>query len=103
MVKTVFESEASLRNYCEKMEEIRVDACMSACVGMCQPASAHVRWNVYSRGGFYASQKWFVCTQTTSLWRFICTVVTKKSVRILTGFLCVQSAESAPARVGTCI
>jgi hypothetical protein len=45
MVKTVFESDTSLRNYREKTEEIRLDVCMSACVSMCQPASACDRWN----------------------------------------------------------
>jgi len=39
MVKTVFESDASLRNYNEKMKEIILDACMHACVSsvrLCQ-------------------------------------------------------------------
>ena len=39
MMKTVFESDASLRNYNEK-KEIRLDACMNACVNfvrLCQP------------------------------------------------------------------
>jgi hypothetical protein len=45
MVKTIFESDASLSNYCEKTDEIRVDACMSACVSMCQLALVCVRWN----------------------------------------------------------
>jgi hypothetical protein len=35
MVKTVFESDVSLRNSHEKIEEIRVDTCMQACVSMC--------------------------------------------------------------------
>jgi hypothetical protein len=43
MVKTVFESDASLRNYREKMEEIRMDAYMHACVSACQPVSGAVR------------------------------------------------------------
>ena len=34
MVKTVFESDASLRNYNEKTKEIRLDGCMHACVGL---------------------------------------------------------------------
>jgi hypothetical protein len=38
MVKIVFESDASLRNYREKIEEIKVDACMSACVSLRQVA-----------------------------------------------------------------
>jgi hypothetical protein len=49
MVKTVLESEASLRNYREKIEEIRMDASMHACVSLvsaCQPVSAAIRWNV---------------------------------------------------------
>jgi hypothetical protein len=32
MVKTVLESEASLKNYREKMKEIRMDASTHACV-----------------------------------------------------------------------
>jgi hypothetical protein len=39
MVKTVFESDASLRKYNEKMKEIRLDACVHACVSfvrLCQ-------------------------------------------------------------------
>jgi hypothetical protein len=36
MVKTVFESDVSLRNCREKMEEIRVDARIQACVSCCQ-------------------------------------------------------------------
>jgi hypothetical protein len=39
MVKIVFESDASLRNYREKIEEIKVDGCMSACVSLRQPVS----------------------------------------------------------------
>jgi hypothetical protein len=49
MVKTVFESDTSLRNYHEKMEEIRLGVCMSACVSMCQP----------TLGGTASSQKGF--------------------------------------------
>jgi hypothetical protein len=36
MVKTVFELDDSLSNYREKMEEIRIDACMHAYVSACQ-------------------------------------------------------------------
>jgi hypothetical protein len=46
MVKTVLESEASLRNYHEKMEDIRMDACcmhVSVYVSACQSVSAVVR------------------------------------------------------------
>jgi hypothetical protein len=45
MVKTVLELKASLRNYCEKIEEIRIDASMHACVSLCQLVSACVRCN----------------------------------------------------------
>jgi hypothetical protein len=45
MVKIVFESDALSWNYRGKMEEIKVDACMSACV----------RWQASSRKGFYAA------------------------------------------------
>jgi hypothetical protein len=56
MVKIVFESDVSLRNCCEKMEEIRVDARMQACVSMC-----HLLLDVTSRlrRGFYAVMNWF--------------------------------------------
>ena len=36
IVKTVFESDVSLRNYREKIEEIRVDTRMQVCVRLCQ-------------------------------------------------------------------
>ena len=36
MVKAVFELNALLRNYCEKIEEIEVDARVHACVGLRQ-------------------------------------------------------------------
>ena len=39
MVKTIFESDASLRNYNEKTKEIILDVCMLACVSsvrLCQ-------------------------------------------------------------------
>ena len=39
MVKTIFELNASLRNYNENTKEIRLDACMHACVSfarLCQ-------------------------------------------------------------------
>jgi hypothetical protein len=42
-MKTVFESDASLRNYREKIEEIRMHACMHACVSLCQRVSAYAR------------------------------------------------------------
>jgi hypothetical protein len=40
MVKIIFESDASLRNYREKAEEIKVDVCMSACVSLRHPVSS---------------------------------------------------------------
>jgi hypothetical protein len=43
MVNTVLESEASLRNYREKIEEIRMDASMHTCVSACQPMLGAVR------------------------------------------------------------
>jgi hypothetical protein len=52
MVKTVFESDTSLRNYREKTEEIRLDVCMSACVSLRQRVSGGT---ASSRKGFYAS------------------------------------------------
>ena len=39
MVKAIFELDASLRNYNEKTKQIRLDACMHACVSfarLCQ-------------------------------------------------------------------
>jgi hypothetical protein len=51
MVKTVFESDASLSNYRKKTDEIRVDACMSACVSSRQPVLGGI---ASSRRGFYA-------------------------------------------------
>jgi hypothetical protein len=50
MVKTVFELDASLRNYNEKMNEIRLDACMHACV-------SSVKWNVQLARRFLCGNK----------------------------------------------
>ena len=36
MVKTISKLDASFKNYREKMEEIRLDACMHACVSLRQ-------------------------------------------------------------------
>jgi hypothetical protein len=44
-VKTVLESEASLRNYREKIKEIRIDTSMHACVGACQHVLGAIRQN----------------------------------------------------------
>jgi hypothetical protein len=63
MVKTVFESDVSLRNYREKTEEIKVDACMSAFVSYVSLVSAYVSWKTCSRKGFYAAMNWFSFTQ----------------------------------------
>jgi hypothetical protein len=67
MVKTVFESDASLSNYREKRDEIRVDACMSACVSSRQSVpggTASSRRDfyvelvlIYSTIGLYASSQ----------------------------------------------
>jgi hypothetical protein len=51
IVKTVFESDTSLRNYHEKMKEIRMDACMHACVSLCQ---VQLGGTSSSRKDFYA-------------------------------------------------
>jgi hypothetical protein len=53
MVKTILESEASLRNYHEKMEEIRMDVCM------CQFVSARVSLCQVQLGGTFSSRKSF--------------------------------------------
>jgi hypothetical protein len=63
MVKIVFESDASLRNYREKTEEIKVDACMSACVSLRQVAGllaerflcGNELVLIHSTTGFYGS------------------------------------------------
>jgi hypothetical protein len=52
-VKTVFKLDASLRNYNKKMKEIRLDACMHACMRqLCQVMSGGTS---RSKGGFYAA------------------------------------------------
>jgi hypothetical protein len=38
-----------LRNYREKMEEIKIDASMHACVSLCQRVSSYVRCNYVER------------------------------------------------------
>jgi hypothetical protein len=65
MVKTVFESDVWLRNCHEKMKEIRVDACLQACVNMCQPASAAVRCNVQLAKMFLYGNKLILIYATT--------------------------------------
>jgi hypothetical protein len=52
MVKIVFESDVSLRNYREKTKEIKVDACMSACVSLCQVSGLLAE-------RFYVATNWF--------------------------------------------
>jgi hypothetical protein len=74
MVKIVFESDDSLRNYRKKIEEIKVDACMSACVSLCQVAGllterflcGNELILIHSTTDFYGSsrQKTFLCSQT---------------------------------------
>jgi hypothetical protein len=64
-VKIVFESDASLRNYHEKIEEIKVDTCMSVCVSLCQVAGLLVKRFlcgnklvlIYSTTDFYGSSR----------------------------------------------
>jgi hypothetical protein len=65
MVKTVFELDVSLRNCSEKMEEIRVDAHMQACVSMCQPASATVRCNIQIAEKFLCGNELILIHGTT--------------------------------------
>jgi hypothetical protein len=64
-VKTVFESDVSLRNYREKIEEIRVDTRMQVCVSMCQAMSAIVRCNVQITERFLRSNKLIFIHATT--------------------------------------
>jgi hypothetical protein len=73
IVKTVFESDTSLRNYREKTEEIRLDVCMSACVSLHQ-VDQPARGKVFMRKqtDFDSLNHWFlyivvtknVCTQS---------------------------------------
>jgi hypothetical protein len=64
MVKIVFESDASLRNYREKKEEIKVDA-VSAYVSLCQVAGLLVERFlcgnelvlIHPTTGFYGSSR----------------------------------------------
>jgi hypothetical protein len=70
MVKTVFKSDISLRNYCEKTEEIKVDAHMQACVSMCQPASAAVRCDVQIAEMFLYGNKLILIHTTTRFYAF---------------------------------
>jgi hypothetical protein len=65
MVKTVFESDVLLRNYREKMEEIRMDGHMQACVGTCQPVSAAVRCNIQIAEMFLHSNELVLIHTTT--------------------------------------
>jgi hypothetical protein len=64
MVKIVFKSDASLRNYREKMKEIKVDACISACVSLRQPVSggrlAHGKVFMRQLTGFNSLNHWFL-------------------------------------------
>ena len=53
IVKTVFELDASLRNYNEKTKEIRLDGCMHAC--MRRPCEVVLGGMSSSRRGFYAA------------------------------------------------
>jgi hypothetical protein len=59
MVKTVFESNASLRKYNEKTKEIRLDACMHTCVSsvrLCQVERlAHEKVSMRQQINFHSS------------------------------------------------
>jgi hypothetical protein len=68
MVKTVFESDASLRNYREKIKEIRMDACMHACVSLCQRVSGAVRWNVLLAKRFLCGNELILIHPTTNFY-----------------------------------
>jgi hypothetical protein len=65
MVKIVFGLDALLKNYREKIEEIKVDACMSVCVSLCQVAGLLVERFlcsnelvlIHSTTGFYGSSR----------------------------------------------
>jgi len=65
MVKTVFESDVSLRNCREKTEEIRVDVRIQTCVSMCQSMSAIVRCNVQITERFLCSNELILIYTTT--------------------------------------
>jgi hypothetical protein len=67
-VKTVLESEASLRNYREKMEEIRMDTSMHACVSACQPVSGAIRQNVQLAERFLCSNELILIHPTTNFY-----------------------------------
>jgi hypothetical protein len=74
MVKIVFESDASLRNYREKTKEIKVDAYMSACVSLRQPMSggrpARGKVFIQQRTGFNSLKHWFLWIIATKM--FLC-------------------------------
>jgi hypothetical protein len=71
MVKTVFESDISLRNCGEKIEEIRVDMRMQACVNMCRPASAAVRCNVQIADRFLCGNELILIHATTRFYALL--------------------------------
>jgi hypothetical protein len=71
MVKTVFESDVSLRNYREKIEEIRVDTRMQACFSMCQPTSAAVRCNVQTAERFLCGNELILMHATTKFYALL--------------------------------
>jgi hypothetical protein len=91
MVKTVFESDASLSNYREKTDEIRVDACMSARVSMCQLASARVRWNSQLAERFICGNELVLIHSTIGLY-----ASSRQNVLYVVwpGNLCIRSAVS---------
>jgi hypothetical protein len=68
MVKTVLELKASLRNYREKIEEIRIDASMHACVSSCQPVSGAITWNIQLAERFLYGNELILIHSTTNLY-----------------------------------
>jgi hypothetical protein len=68
MMKTVFESDASLKNYCEKIEEIRMDICTHVCVSLCQCLSGVVRWNVQLAERFLCGNELILIHPTTNFY-----------------------------------
>jgi hypothetical protein len=94
MVKTVLQSETSLRNYREKIEEIRMDVSMHACVSSCQPMSGAIRWNVQLTKKFLCDNELILIHLTTNFYaisrsKFFCAA--------WPGFLCIRLTRSARA------
>ena len=87
MVKTVFESDASLRNYNKKTKEIILDACMHA-----SALSGCVRWNVQLVRRFLCGNE-LIFNHPTS--NFYATSWQKCFCAASSELLCIRSAGSA--------